>query len=615
MGNNPYVVENLLEALRDQLIPTITFWNRLESRPRTLDFSRALKAEVHDALWMITKQWQMGEFRGDDAGSPINARIATTTSYLDKYQPSDKSAIPFPKGIPLEAIVERRGVPPSRPGIETPLDIRLQMGRQWLKMIKDIGEFSSFYIREYPFPDPQKESDPFICAHPEVRAQFAAVTGRAMDGAALYSYLENSSNHAYDKIPEIPQALYNKIDDAAKIFTEWFKKLYCMPSSTDDAWDPSRLEYQFACSGQMRPGERVYSADEYCQGHLDWYNLDIDPTRKTLNITAAKAGPATGPPPLRSFIPSTITFDGMPNTRWWTFEDGRTNFGDIRADTTDLAKLLLIEFGLVYANDWFLFPLKMDLGSISNIDGLVVTNVFGERVLIEPAGKGEDDDWQRWNMFTANIKGEDEVPADMSMLLLPTIHVAQESQPLEKVMFVRDEVANMVWGIETIVPLADGNSKPGGEAANELTNYIQMLINQNTNDGTTDEPKNNIIAPIRYKLMDSVPENWIPFIPVHVEGDIRETQLQRAAMLRTLKGDADSPPIPPRTMLLREGFPKGKYFLHEEEVPRAGIIVTQSFQRTRWLDGQAIVWLGVRKQTGRGEASSGLKFDQIIPAE
>ena len=54
------------------------------------------------------------------------------------------------------------------------------------------------------------------------------------------------------------------------------------------------------------------------------------------------------------------------------------------------------------------------------------------------------------------------------------------------------------------------------------------------------------------------------------------------------------------------------YFLHEEEVPRAGVRVTQAFQRTRWRDGRAWVWLGVRKQTGRGEGSSGLAFDRIV---
>jgi len=35
-------------------------------------------------------------------------------------------------------------------------------------------------------------------------------------------------------------------------------------------------------------------------------------------------------------------------------------------------------------------------------------------------------------------------------------------------------------------------------------------------------------------------------------------------------------------------------------------------QRTRWRDGRAWVWLGVRKQTGRGEGSSGLSFDRIV---
>ncbi len=30
----------------------------------------------------------------------------------------------------------------------------------------------------------------------------------------------------------------------------------------------------------------------------------------------------------------------MPNPRWWTFEDGKVNFGSVNAATTDLAKLL-----------------------------------------------------------------------------------------------------------------------------------------------------------------------------------------------------------------------------------------------------------------------------------
>jgi hypothetical protein len=32
--------------------------------------------------------------------------------------------------------------------------------------------------------------------------------------------------------------------------------------------------------------------------------------------------------------------------------------------------------------------------------------------------------------------------------------------------------------------------------------------------------------------MTTVPENWIPFVPVHVDGDNREVQLQRSAWMQ-----------------------------------------------------------------------------------
>ena len=69
----------------------------------------------------------------------------------------------------------------------------------------------------------------------------------------------------------------------------------------------------------------------------------------------------------------------------------------------------------------------------------------------------------------------------------------------------------------------------------------------------------------------------------------------------------------PRTVLLREGLSQGQYYyIHKEEVPRAGIHVSQAFQRTCWYDGRICVWLGMRKQTGRGEGPSRLAFDQIV---
>jgi hypothetical protein len=115
--------------------------------------------------------------------------------------------------------------------------------------------------------------------------------------------------------------------------------------------------------------------------------------------------------------------------------------------------------------------------------------------------------------------------------------------------------------------------------------------------------------------MNSVPENWIPFVAVHIANDARETQLQRAAMPRILEGDPAQPvKVRPRTSLLRVNLP-GTYFVHEEEVPRAGAVVSLSYQRTRGMDGAVVTWLGARKQTGRGEGSSGLRFDDLVPAK
>ena len=43
--------------------PAIVTWNRLEGRPRKNDFSQSIRAEIRDPLWMLARQWQLGEFQ------------------------------------------------------------------------------------------------------------------------------------------------------------------------------------------------------------------------------------------------------------------------------------------------------------------------------------------------------------------------------------------------------------------------------------------------------------------------------------------------------------------------------------------------------------------------
>jgi len=619
-------ITNISEAISTRAFPTVTLWNRLEGCPRTADFKRALKAEVRDALWMLTRQWQMGEFRGDDTGSPAYVKIHTSGGRLNKYRPGDHEAEKFEDAVPLEAKVESRPINFVSANRNLSLDIRLLMGRQWLKLVAKVGDYKNEFIAKYPIqpPDPVRVEDAHLCASQEVWQSFSAAAGRLMDGASLYFYLKgDSARHAYDGIAVNPSD-ENEIDGQAAKFIEWFERLYYQPQQAG-AWDPSRLEYRFACSTPAARGEKVYEAEEYYHGRPDWYNFDIDKQSNGLGEVRGNDAQSLPEDLTESLIPTPLVYEGMPNARWWTFEDRKTNFGDIKPDTTDLAKLLLIEFGLVYANDWFLIPHTAERGSIISIEGLAVTNVFGERFWIEAAGSAADDNWQRWSMFTVSSKdktgkgrvgkGKAYGKADPSLLLLPTVPKIQESPPIEEAMLIRDEVANMVWGIEKTIPAPTGVGKPGGEAAIETLNFYRRLLEANPQSVPPSAPIEDK-AKIRYEIINTVPENWIPFIPVHVENDNREIQLQRAAMPRILEGGAGKPQkIRPRTTLLREGLdrnPPAAYFIYEEEVPRAGVRVTQSFQRTRWHDGRVFVWLGVRKQTGRGAGSNGLAFDRIV---
>jgi tetratricopeptide (TPR) repeat protein len=616
-------VPDLKAALVERSYPSVTTYNRLEGRPRTVSFDRALRAEVRDALWMLTRQWQLGEFKGDDAGSPVAAKLLLQTTRLTKYQPDAAATEDFPYDTCFETKVERRNIPLMRAGQPASLDLRLAMGRYWLKLIAPLPhDYRSNFIKAYSIatPDPTDPTQADICAHFEVWQTVEAVAGRAMDGAGLYLYLTaDPAHHAYDNVQGIVATDQGALDDCATRFVAWFQRTLSTPASGDDAWEPAHLEYQFEASAPLPGGgEKVYSARQYYQGRLDWYTLDVDAAAAPLGNVPRAGNTGLPPDAPRTMIPSPVSFAGMPNTRWWAFEDRATNFGDIDAATTDLAKLLFIEFALVYSNDWFVIPYSLPLGSVAAIRGMAVTNVFGDREWITAAGSGADANWQQWDMFSINVTGEAGATRDTSLLVLPTAASIQRGEPIEDVSLIRDEAANMVWGIEKTIQLVTGDPKRGIEAAREATSFYERIVGVNP-------PAVKPAAPILYQLMSAVPENWIPFIPVHVANNNREIQLQRASMPRDIGNDPTALPLPlrkvkPRTTLLRQGLdqaPPAPYFVFEEEVPRAGARVFQHYQRTRACDdgtvcGRVLTWLRAAKQTGRGEGSSGLVFDQLV---
>src|SRR5690349_9640367 len=92
--------------------PRVIAFNRLEARPRTPDVTRSLRAEVRDPLWMLTRQWQMGELAGEDAASCVTSRIAYQHEKMTRVAFGAAAGFAFDDAtMPLETRTERERVP------------------------------------------------------------------------------------------------------------------------------------------------------------------------------------------------------------------------------------------------------------------------------------------------------------------------------------------------------------------------------------------------------------------------------------------------------------------------------------------------------------------------
>lgn len=575
----------LLELYRD---PAITAYNRLEPRARTEDFTRSLRAEVRDSLWMLTRQWQMGEFEAEDAGSAIDARLLTTETQVDRVALRDAGGRLYDLGIPLETMVERERVPFTHA-------LRIQVAHYFLKLHAPAlrTKYAQKYLQAFPFDQNLDE---------ELRGQvdglnlYTATKARDFDGEKLLKAISDGTLNAKASID--PGNDQDRVTEYAQALTAWLNRQYAQPANENEsAWDTQRLTYRFkAAAPKPTGGQFVLDAAHYHEGRLDWYSFELD--QRAAQIGTDPLVPPAPPKEAKpiSFLPTAATFKGMPNPRFWEMEDRQINFGNLNAKTTDQLLLLFAELGLIYGNDWFVVPYSMQVNTLCEINGLVVTDVFGDRTLIRAADEGADNDWQRWSMF--NLSNKDEIGNYNRQFFLPAaLTQTLEGEPLEQVNFMRDEMANMVWAVEEHIPDATGKGINGNDAADKT--------------GIQPPPIANSTASIRYVLGTTVPENWIPFLPVHEPGSVQQIRFQRAAMPKL--------GVPPKDVIKAKGVllneVKPLYYINEEEIPYSGTLVRRNWQRARWYNGRTFLWIGRYRETGRGEGRSNLRFDQIEPVK
>jgi hypothetical protein len=177
------------------------------------------------------------------------------------------------------------------------------------------------------------------------------------------------------------------------------------------------------------------------------------------------------------------------------------------------------------------------------------------------------------------------------MFLPPAVTGTVEGDPVEEVILLRDEMANMAWGVERIVESRTGTAIDRRDAYQAAHGAPQQAVAAQAGSSR-----------ISYRLATEVPDYWIPLVPVS-ESPNGAIRLRRGMVPRP-----DSLPAVALGRLLTPGSPLA---LHDEEVPRAGARVTRSWQYARWLNGSTHLWVGRRKGQGRGEGSSGLRFDAV----
>lgn len=526
-------------------------WIRLHPVAHDPSLRIAVQARIADPLWMLGRQWQLGELRHDGGATPVDVQLDGTISPITALRAPDGATIPVgADGEVLEAVVE--ALPVREDGLEE-LELRTRAGLHFLRVMRAAGlETAAAAWRDRcSFPTMVPGTPP------AAGDRLARVAGRVADGARLAGVIRAGL--------AMPGMIEAREAEVLRGWLAWYDARFVTPAG--GVWDPERLEYRFSAAAPAAGGGEVtLTAPEHADGRLDWFTFDGG------GEPLGAAGVAEARRTFR--IPAPLDFAGKPNPRFWTFEDASQQLDGLLGDPTRPiapAAAMVLDFVMSYADDWFLIPVPIDGWAVYRVGALQVRDAFGDVTAAQvPAG--------RWNLFRLD---DPSAPSGLADGLLHAVAAAPvEGDPLEEVHLLRDEVANVVWAVERIVPNAlgagarqDTSAPPVAPAAGAEARWT--------------------LAPA------ALPAGWFPLVP-------------QAPGRLTLGALWSARSAAPRGQVLKALAAPGRV-LHQEEVPPSGIRVTRRWQAARDRTGGLHLWVGAAKGPHRSEVEPALRFDLVEP--
>lgn len=554
-------------------------WQRLESATVGIDLYEGQEAKIADGMWMIGRQWQVGELTGDDAASPMLVEAEIEFTPVTRFQagpPEARAPVVDVDSLvlPLETAAEREHV---RSG-PSALRLAAEAGLQLFRLLEEAEAPAGLRARlrkQYPLTLPDDDGLDSLG-----RAELRLLLRRSFDARAL---------RIDDDLDPALQAGSGLT--AWSTWTRWYDSIFSEPTAGESSWQRSRMEYRFRVSARPDGEEVVLDAPEYVGGHLDWHTFDVRSDLPPLAATEVIHRRS-----VRS-IPTRATFAGQAASRWWQMEDATVWFGDIHAAPEDLARVALAAFGMVFGADWFVIPGRLPVGHLVRARSVRVHDSFERSHPIRSCAELDGPD-RVWRFFELSGDGSADAPtlADRTSpwtFLAPALAGVTESPPAEEVVFARDEVANVGWAAELRVE----------------SNAGRVVDRVARAKAAHSAPPHDPSPAWRYRLTQPVPGHMIPLLAVRLSGQ-GGLYLQRGRLATSSNTNAANA-VDTQGAFGHILEPNRQLLIEDSEVPTSGVRVTRSWQMARSQGGGFVLWMGRRKSIPPPRRSPGLIFDEV----